>query len=83
MEKWIVLRNITITILVVFIFLIVVIGLGFITDTATYPDAAWGLTRLESFEMVAGFILVVSGIPLLIDIILLIVSVIMIKRNKH
>jgi len=83
MRKWIVVRNITLTILVIFIFLVFAIGLGFITDTATYPDAAWGLTRLESFGMVTGFILIVSGIPLLIDIILLIISVIMIKRGKR
>lgn len=67
------------TILIVFLLLILMLGLGFLRDDATYPETVYGLTRFEAFGMAAGFIVIIFGIPILISIVLLVISMIKLK----
>lgn len=69
-------------ILIVFILLILMLGLGFLTDDAAYPETVYGLTRFEAFAMAGGFVLVISCIPMGIDILLLIISLIKIHQIR-
>lgn len=80
MKKWKMIRNITLATLVIFVILILLIGLAFMFDNGTYPDDIFGLTKLKAFYAVISFVLVFTGIPLLINIVLLIVSQLKVKN---
>ena len=82
-QNWKAVRNITLSILIVFLLLILTIGLGFALDDAVYPEPVYGLTRWKSFCMTAGFITCISGLPLLVDAALLILSIIKIRRQRN
>lgn len=83
MKKWKTVRLITVAVLIIFVLLILMIGLGFALDDAVYPEPVYGLTRWKSFCMTAGFITCISGLPLLVDAALLILSIIKIRRQRN
>lgn len=82
MAKWKIVRNVTLIILVVFILFVVLLGLAFAFDNGVYPDDILGLTRLRAFKAVMTFVLLFSGIPVLTDILLLIISIMKLRKLK-
>ena len=82
MKKLKAIRNISFTILILFVLYIGIIGLNILFDDKTYPTAHYGLTRTDEFFLTVFFALVYVGIPLLIDFIVFIVSIIKIHNLK-
>ena len=82
MKKWKIIRNITLALLVCFmIFAGYIIINGFLAGN--YYDEIFGVTIFYWFQhvwVVLCLYLYVFGIPLLIDIIILIISIIKIKK---
>ncbi|WP_418557228.1 hypothetical protein [Longibaculum muris] len=56
------------------------IGLAFMFDNGIYSDDIFNLTKLKAFYVVISLILVFTGIPLLINIVLLIVLQLKVKK---
>lgn len=83
MKKWKIIRNITLLILIIFLIFILLIGLGIAFDNkGAYPDDITGLTKMGAFRAIMIFVMAFSGIPLVADVILLVLSVIKIHRIK-
>lgn len=81
MKKWKIIRNITLLILIIFLLFVLLIGLGIAFDNkGVYPDNITGLTKMGVFRAIMIFVMVFSGIPLVADVILLVISVIKIRK---
>lgn len=84
MKKWKIIEIVTIIILVVFVMYLV-----FDAVTCTqmdYPHPMLGIeayTWIDQFSVDLYFILIIFGLPIMIDIILLIVSIIKLKKCKN
>ncbi len=82
MNKWRIARNITFSVLIIFILVFVRIGISFIFDNGIYPDDHYGITKIEAYGLLCYIFLIFSAIPMLVDIIILIVSVVKLRKLK-
>lgn len=83
MKKWFFIRAITIIILILFIIYIVIDLINCLS--MTYPHPMLGVdanTWVDQFIVDLVFILISMGIPMIIDIVLLIVSIKKIRSKK-
>lgn len=83
MKKWKTIRNVTLLILIIFLIVVLALGLGIALDSkGVYPDGITGLTKRGTFRAIMIFVMIFSGIPIVADIMLLVISVIKIHRIK-
>lgn len=85
MKKWKKIRVLTISILCIFVLYSIYIAIVCCKRNCTYPYEALGLeinNWLEAFELEMMFRLFILGIPLIINIIFLIVSIIKTKKYQ-
>lgn len=80
LKKWKLLRMITTAILIGVILLTLLFALAIARDNGTYPDDIFSLTKWNTFRAGMQFFLVLAGIPLFVDIIILIISILKIKK---
>ena len=86
MKKWKIMRTITIAILIIFIVIVLWNLISAYTVKVTYPYPALGIevnNWFDRFCIIMGIILYFLGIPMVVDIVLIIVSIIKLKRNKQ
>lgn len=86
MKAWKIIKWITIIILLVFMGFLIFDAIKCYTANISYPTDAMGIdinSWSELFLIHLGFILVMFGLPLLIDVILLIISIIMIPTKEN
>lgn len=82
MKKWKIIRIITIAIIILFIAYVIIDAI--VCMNMVYPHPMLGIDAynwLDQFKVDLAFMMIIWGIPLLIDIALLIVSVLKIKKN--
>lgn len=86
MKKWKKIRVLTISILCIFVLYSIYIAIVCCKRNSTYPYEALGAVKinnwLEAFELEMVFRLYILGIPLIINIIFLIVSIIKTKKYQ-
>lgn len=83
MKKWKTIRTITTLIIIIFIVIVLWNLISAYTAKVTYPYPALGIdinNWLDRFCLNMGFILYIGGIPIIIDIVLMIISIIKIKK---
>ena len=83
MKKWKTIRTITTLIIIIFIVIVLWNLISSYTAKVTYPYPALGIdinNWLDRFCLNMGFILYIGGIPIIIDIVLMIISIIKIKK---
>ena len=83
MKKWKRIRTITTLIIIIFIVIVLWNLISAYTAKVTYPYPALGIdinNWLDRFCLNMGFILYIGGIPIIIDIVLMIISIIKIKK---
>lgn len=86
MKKWKIIRTITIAILIIFIVIVLWNLISAYTAKVTYPYPALGIdvnNWFDRFCINMGIILYILGIPMVVDIVLIIVSLLKLKRNKQ
>lgn len=83
LKKWKLIRRITVAILIGFLLLTLLFALAIAADSGVYPDDIFGLTKWNTFRAGMQFILVLTGIPLSVDIAMLIISTIKIKNLEQ
>lgn len=85
MKKWKRIRTITTLIIIIFIVIVLWNLISAYTAKVTYPYPALGIdinNWLDRFCLNMGFILYIGGIPIIIDIVLMIISIIKIKKME-
>lgn len=85
MKKWKTIRTITTLIIIIFIVIVLWNLISAYTAKVTYPYPALGIdinNWLDRFCLNMGFILYIGGIPIIIDIVLMIISIIKIKKME-
>lgn len=82
MKKWIMIRNITISLFAILAVVILIIGICILLDNSSGYNAIAGMSKLETFSLSAGFILIVSAAPLVISLTLLVISIVKLKNYK-
>lgn len=86
MKKLEIIRTMTIAILIIFIVIVLWNLITAYTAKVTYPYPALGIdvnNWFDRFCINIGFILYILKIPMVVDIVLIIVSIIKLKRNKQ
>lgn len=86
MNKWKNIYKITLVLLILFFILIIYKAILKYTANVTYPYLALGTdiyNWCDAFKLEVGFIMYILGIPLMIDVVLLVISVIMIMKIKN
>ena len=85
MKKWKLIRAITTVILIIFIVIVLWNFISDYTAKVKYPYPALGIdinNWFDRFCMNLGFLLYIGGIPMIIDIVFMIISIIKIKNLK-
>ena len=85
-KKWKNIFKVTLSIFIIFIWIVVFIAISSYTEKVNYPYPALGIdinNWFEKFCLTMGFTLYVIGIPLIINIVLLIISAIKIKKKEN
>ena len=86
MKKWKIVKRITIGVIIVFIVMVGINAISCFMYDGTYPYPALGIdvhNWYEQFYLNMAFMLYIWSIPLIIDIILLIISIIKIKKLNN
>ena len=86
MKKWKIIFKITLAILIIFIIIAIIHAISVYSSDVTYPYSALGTdvhNWFDAFMIDIAFYLYIFGMPLIIDIILFIISIIKIKKLKN
>ena len=86
MKKWKTIRTITTLILIIFIVIVLWNLISAYTAKVTYPYPALGIdinNWFDRFCLNIGFVLYIIGIPMIIDVVLMIISIIKIKKSRE
>ena len=86
MKKWKIIKRISMGMIIVFIAIVIMNAISCYMYNGTYPYPALGIdvhNWYEQFYLNIIFMLYIWGIPLVIDILLLIISIIKIKKLKN
>ncbi len=85
MKKWKIIKIITTSILIIFIIYLISLGIYYRFANIKYPYPALGIdihNWFEAYQLEVGIILYILGIPLLINIVLLTISIMKTKEKK-
>lgn len=85
MKFWRKMLKITLGLLVLFIILVLSMMFKYFTADVNYPYPALGVdisNWFEAFILELMFFMILVGVPLLVDIILMIVSVVKLRKSK-
>lgn len=84
MKKWRITRSITIVLLVIFLLYLLIDAI--FCMNMTYPHPMLGVDALnwvDQFSVDLLFIAIIWGVPLIVDIVLMVVSIIKIKNDRN
>ena len=84
MKKWKITKRITISVLILFIIRLIIDAI--LCMNMNYPHPMLGIDAynwIDQFTVDLIFILIIWSIPLIIDIVLLIISCVKIKKNNN
>jgi len=85
MKFWRKMLKITVAVIILFIILVLCMMLKYFTADVDYPYPALGVdisNWFEAFTLELAFFMMIAGVPLLVNIILMITSVVKLRKSK-